>query len=435
MSNQIRPYAKGIHVIQGRQRIAIVGSGIAGMGAAYLLNPHHNIMLYEKNDYVGGHARTRQVQYKDRLIAVDTGFIVFNHKNYPNLTALFKHLDVPTQKSVMSFGVTSADDELEWGAENVQALFGQKRNLLSPAFYKFLFEVLKFNSGAKSALQSYPHATLGELIKKMGLGDWFERYYILPMGGAIWSCPLSAILTFPAKFFIEFFDAHGLLTVTQQPQWHTVTGGSAVYIKKLTASFCDKIKTSCGVTKVTRHNNKVQITDANGGEAEYDHVIFASHADETLQMLADPAPAEQATLGAFRYQKNVAVLHKHEALMPRRRACWSSWIYHADTSRQDQPLSVTYWMNHLQGIDKNYPLFVTLNPRQTIPENDVFERHIFTHPIYDPAAVEAQTRLRTLQGQNNTWFCGAYQRNGFHEDGLASAVDIAAQMGITAPWL
>jgi len=266
------------------------------------------------------------------------------------------------------------------------------------------------------------------------LGDWFKRYYILPMGGAIWSCPLCDILSFPAKFFIEFFDAHGLLTATQQPQWHTVTGGSTAYIDKLTSSFKDKIKTSCGVTNVTRHGGKIRISDVQNAVTEYDHVIFASHADETLAMLGDASAQEQSTLGAFRYQKNTAVLHKNDGLMPRRRACWSSWIYHADASPYDQPLSVTYWMNHLQGIDKNYPLFVTLNPRHPIPKQDIFERHVFSHPIYDPAAVAAQSALPKLQGQNNTWFCGAYQRNGFHEDGLASAVAVASQMGITPPW-
>jgi predicted NAD/FAD-binding protein len=416
------------------RRIVIVGSGIAGMGAAYLLNPHHDITLYEKNDYVGGHARTRRIRYGDKSIAVDTGFIVFNRKNYSNLTALFKCLGVPVQKSVMSFGVTSKNNELEWGAENLNALFGQRRNLLRPAFYKFLFDIVRFNNRAKRWLQIYPNTTLGELIEKMKLGEWFKCYYIVPMGGAIWSCPLSAILSFPAKFFITFFDAHGLLTVTQQPQWYTVTGGSAVYIDKLVSSFKDKIKISSGVTGVTRQNGRVQITDTHGNQTEYDQIVFASHADETLAMLDDATPGERSTLGAFRYQENMAVLHKHSHIMPRRHACWSSWIYHADTSPQERPLSVTYWMNHLQKIDKKYPLFVTLNPNQPIPDEDVFERHIFRHPVYDPLAVEAQSALQALQGQNNTWFCGAYQRNGFHEDGLASAVNVAAQMGVAPPW-
>ena len=418
---------------QFSKNIAIIGSGIAGLGAAYLLHPHHHITVYEKNDVIGGHARTKHIRYGDGDIAVDTGFIVFNHKNYPHLTALFKHLNVPTQKSVMSFGVMSEQDDLEWGAENINALFGQRRNLMRPKFYQFLIDVLKFNRSAIATTRS-GDLTLGELIKKMGLGDWFERYYILPMGGAIWSCSLQSMLSFPARFFVDFFEAHGLLTVTNQPQWYTVTGGSILYLEKLTAGFRDKIKTSCGITKVLRQNGKVQITDTLGAGAEYDEVIFAGHADDTLSVLGDASESEKKTLGAFHYQKNMVVLHKYTGIMPKRRACWGSWVYHATPEADNGPISVTYWMNHLQGIRQDCPVFVTLNPRVAIPEGDVFERHVFDHPIYDPVAVAAQPKIAALQGRKSTWFCGAYHRNGFHEDGLASAVDIAARMGITPPW-
>jgi predicted NAD/FAD-binding protein len=413
--------------------MAVIGSGISGLAATYLLNPTHDVTLYEKNDSTGGHARTRLIRYGDRDIAVDTGFIVFNHVNYPHLSSLFAHLGVPVQKSVMSFGVMAPADNLEWGAENLNALFGQRRNLVRPAFYRFLKDVLTFNALAVQATRD-TDMTLDDLIKKLKLGDWFRRYYILPMGGAIWSCSLQSMLSFPARFFVDFFDAHGLLTVTAQPQWYTVTGGSAVYIERLIDSFRMKIKISCGVANVLRRHGKVQITDSHGNVTQYDDVIFACHANETLALLADATEDERKILGSFRYQKNTAVLHKYSGVMPQRRACWGSWVYHADATANADPIGVTYWMNHLQGIDKNYPLFVTLNPRTPIPEGDIFERHIFDHPVYDPAAVAAQARLPSLQGQQNTWFCGAYHRNGFHEDGLVSAINIAALMGVTPPW-
>ena len=246
--------------------------------------------------------------------------------------------------------------------------------------------------------------------------------------------PAACHTGFSCKMFVDFFDAHGLLTVTNQPQWYTVTGGSAEYTKRLIKPFADRIRLSCGVKSVGRHNGKIQITDTNNKTAEYDQVVFACHADEALRMLVDPTDAERKTLGAFRYQKNVAVLHSHTGIMPQRSACWASWVYHADAAPTTDPIAVTYWMNHLQNLDKDYPLFVTLNPRTPIPDAEIFERHNFTHPIYDQAAVAAQAEIVGLQGQNNTWFCGAYQRSGFHEDGLTSAIHMAAKMGIGVPW-
>jgi predicted NAD/FAD-binding protein len=414
--------------------IAIIGTGIAGLGAAALLHPQHTLTVYEKNDYIGGHTRTRSIRYGDRPLTVDTGFIVFNYPNYPNLTGLFKHLGVPVQKSTMSFGVTSEGDDLEWSAENLFSLYGQPRNLIRPAFYRFLADILKFNARAKGIANRNPHLTLGELIALMGLGDWFTRFYILPMGGAIWSNSLSAILAFPAQIFVDFFDTHGLLTVTRQPQWYTVTGGGAEYVRRMTKAFAGLIRLSCGVRLVTRLNDKILVADSNGETNAFDHVVFACHADEALTLLAQPTQAEQEILGAFRYQTNIAVLHKYSKIMPKRRACWASWIYHADRAPSTEPIGVTYWMNHLQNIDKNYPLFVTLNPRTRIPDTDIFERHEFSHPVYDEAAIAAQKKLTALQGEQNSWFCGAYQRNGFHEDGLTSAILMAARMGASVPW-
>lgn len=421
-------------MIEGRRNIAIIGSGISGMGAAYLLNDKHNIVVYEKNDYVGGHARTLNIDYNGKNIAVDTGFIVFNHRNYPHLTALFDQLKVPSHKTSMSFGFKAEDGSLEWGAESLNAVFAQRRNMFRPAFYRFILDVFKFNRMAVKETGRHPDMTLGELITKLGLGDWFARFYILPMGGAIWSTSLQDMLGFPAKFFVHFFEAHGLLSVSGQPQWYTVTGGSQTYVERLIAPFHDKIRLSCGVTRVTRHNNKVQITDNSGTTLEYDHVVFACHAPEVMMLLGDATEMERSTFRVFRHQKNVAILHKHSGIMPRQRACWSSWVYHAKNKPGPEPISVTYWMNYLQNINRQYPLFVTLNPHEDIPEADIFDRHDFYHPIYDPASVTAQTKIAAMQGQNNTWFCGAYNRYGFHEDGLSSAVEMASRMGVTPSW-
>ena len=400
------------------------------MGAAALLHEKHDIAVYEKSSGIGGHTRTLDIDYNGAKIPVDTGFIVFNHRNYPLLTALFKHLNVPTQKSNMTFGVTADNGGLEWGAENLNAVFGQRSNILNPTFWKFLADILRFNSGAEKAASRNPGKTLGELIAVMGLGDSFVKYYILPMGGAIWSCPLDVMLGFPADFFVSFFKSHGLLTVTDQPQWHTVAGGSREYIIRLTAPFADRVRTSSAATRITRLNGKVQVSDATGTTEEYDHAVLACHANDARAMLDDVTPEEKEILGHFHYHPNRAVLHKDTSLMPQRRRCWSSWVYHP----HQKDISVTYWMNQLQGIDNKYPLFVTLNPPRDIAAEHVFDEHVFAHPVYTQESFAAQKRLPTIQGLRNTWFCGAYHRNGFHEDGLHSAVEVARLLGVEASW-
>lgn len=416
-------------------RIAIVGSGISGLGAAALLHTTHDITVYEREARIGGHARTLRIDYDGTPIDVDTGFIVYNERNYPYLTRLFRHLKVPVQKSNMTFGVSIRDGQLEWGAENLNAVFGQRRNIFNLRFWQFLFDILRFNARAAATVRKMPDATLGELIAAMRLGPMFAPYYILPMGGAIWSCPLEAMLSFPAKTFVDFFENHGLLTVTQQPQWYTVTGGSKVYLEKLAAPFFDRIRTACGVAKVTRAHGKVQVEDSQGGVAEYDHIIFACHAPQTLAMLADADADEQRLLSAFPYQPNTVVLHRDAEQMPKRKACWSSWVYlsNGDTTRRD--LTVTYWMNQLQSINSQHPLFVTLNPLTPIAPDKIFDTCVLDHPVYAPVAVAAQRDMAARQGQRNTWYCGAWLRNGFHEDGLASAVAVARQLGGDAPWL
>lgn len=415
-------------------KIAIVGTGISGLGAAWLLHPRHEITVYEKAARIGGHSRTLTVDYDGRPIAVDTGFIVFNKLNYPNLTGLFAHLGVPVHKSNMTFSASIKDGWLEWGAQDLDTIFGQRRNLLRPRFALLIRDVMKFNSGAEAAVAHHPHFTLKQLLDHMGLGDWFRRFYLLPMAGAIWSCPLKEMLAFPARTLVQFFLNHHLMSVRGQPQWYTVTGGAQEYVRRLSAPFAHRIRTSCGAQAIIREGGKVTIRDTQGDTQIYDDVVMACHGDETLSLLKDASPDERAALLPFRYQKNIAVLHRDESVMPKRKRCWASWVYTSNGHVADPGITVSYWMNRLQNIDPRCPLFVSLNPSRDIPEHLVFDQHEFDHPLFDTAAIAAQPKVQALQGVRRTWFCGAHLRHGFHEDGLSSAVTVARLMGSVIPW-
>lgn len=414
--------------------VAIIGTGISGMGAAALLHPKHDITVYEKSADIGGHTRTRVIDYKGKSIAVDTGFIVFNYRNYPHLSAMFKHYGVPVEKSDMTFAVTVDEGRFEWGAKNLNALFGQRSNLKNPEFYGLIYDVMRFMWRAPSFVERNPQMTLGQMMMHMKLGEGFAQYYLLPMGGAIWSCPLKTMLSFPAREFVHFFKAYGLMSPVGQPQWYTVTGGAHEYIKRLTAPFADKIRTGCGAQEITRNNGKVQVTDTTGQTREYDHAVLACHADQSLALLKDVSLEEKSVLAPFKYQKNIAYLHKDTSVMPKQERCWASWVYHTNTGHTDERLPVTYWMNLLQNIDPEYPLFVTLNPLKPIAKEHVFDEHEFEHPVYTMDAASAQAKVPSIQGKRNTWFCGAWQRDGFHEDGLSSAVDMARRLGAEVPW-
>jgi predicted NAD/FAD-binding protein len=415
-------------------KIAIVGAGISGLGAAYLLNPDNEITVYEKASRIGGHSRTVTIDYDGRTIPVDTGFIVFNQPNYPNLTALFARLGVPVHKSDMSFSASIRDGWLEWCGSDLGALFGQRRNLLRPRFALFLRDVLKFNSRAVAAVAKHPDLTLDQLLIHMKLGDWFRRYYLLPMAAAIWSCPLNEMLAFPARTLVQFFANHHLLSATGQPQWYTVSGGSQEYVQRLIAPFARRIRTQCGVAAITRREGKVQIQDSSGHLETYDDVVMACHGNEALALLQDCDGAERAALAPFRYQRNLAVLHRDERVMPRRRRCWASWVYTSDGRSEDARVTASYWMNRLQGIDESMPLFVSLNPGREIDQKLIFDEYEFDHPVFDKAVLDAQAKVQALQGIRNTWFCGAHLGHGFHEDGLASAVAVARLLGSDIPW-
>ena len=414
-------------------KIAIIGSGISGLGAAYLLQ-HHDITIYEKNDYIGGHSRTVDINIDNHNISVDTGFIVFNYRNYPHLTGLFNHLNVPVEKSDMSFGVSIDNGWLEYGTRQPLDMFAQKTNILRPRFWKMLIDIIKFNTKAKKYLQS--DISLGELLQKLKLSDWFCNYYLLAMGASIWSTPRQNILNFPARSFINFFDNHGLLTINDHPQWYTVNGGSKEYIKKLTASFNDKIILNCGVKKVTRHHDHIVVIDTQGHKIFYDHVIFACHSDQILPILETPTEYEKSIIGAIKYQANNMILHTDTSFMQQRRNAWSSWVYLSEAKKDNSPVvSLSYWMNNLQPLKTEKPIIVTLNPGREPNPDLIYDRYLFHHPVFDNEAVKAQEKLHLIQGKDRIWYCGAWQRYGFHEDGLLSAVNIASMMGVDIPWI
>lgn len=404
------------------------------MGAAYLLHPTHEITVYEQGNYIGGHTRTRDIVYDGQPIAVDTGFIVFNYRNYPHLCALFERLNVPVEKSNMSFAISVQQGALEWGARNLNAVFGQRSNVFSPRFWRMISDVKRFFREAPAIMEVQQEMSLGDLLENLRMSDAFKQYFLLPMGGAIWSCPIETMLTFPAQTFVRFFHNHGLLTFNDQPQWYTVSGGAREYVKRLTQPFHDRIRLNCGVVAVQRTESGAEVTDITGRTEHYDEVVFACHGDQALRLLKDATSQEKSILGGFRYQPNRAYLHRDIRQMPTRRACWSSWVYLSDGEANPEALAVTYWMNLLQNIDDAKPLFVTLNPLTPIPNELVFDVTEFEHPVFDATAIAAQRRIGEIQGKDRLWFCGAYQRYGFHEDGLGSAVEMVKQMGASIPW-
>lgn len=401
--------------------LAIVGSGISGLSCALALKDSSPVIYPGK---LGGHSRTITAEQ----VAVDTGFIVFNKRNYPNLTALFDYLQLEIAPSNMSFGVTSA--KLEYGTNSLAGLFASKTNLFQPKFHKMLIDILRFNRKAKAYVAQNPAATTAELLTDLKLGEYFTNNYLLAMAAAIWSSPKQKILQFPAATLIKFFDNHGLLTVNEQPQWYTVKGGSQVYVQKIIAELGEKVLQGRAVVALARKPNGIEITDNTGARQIYRQVIMACHSDQALQLLQAPTAAEQAILGAIKYQANKIIVHKDINFMPKRRSAWASWVYLGDQSQ----LSLTYWMNNLQPLATTQPILVTLNPKTKPDPNLILDEHEFMHPVFDHAAIAAQKRLSEIQGYGGLWFCGAWQGYGFHEDGIASAVRVVESIGGQVPW-
>ena len=410
------------------RRIAVVGGGISGMGAAHLLADHHHVTLFEAEPRLGGHARTI-IAGKNGDQPVDTGFIVFNYVNYPHLTALFERLAVPVTESDMSFGASLKGGAFEYGLADLNALFAQKKNALRPAFLGMIRDILRFNNNALHVASTHPEFTIGEFLAHLRLGEWFKNYYLLPLSGAIWSTPVEKILDFPAHAMIRFFENHALLSHTGQHQWFTVEGGSIEYVKRLKASLETQgvsLRLGAPVEGVRRPAKGGAEVRVHGGEWEaFDEVVIAAHSDDALRLLADPTPAEKANLGAIRYQPNDIVLHADEAIMPRSRKVWSSWNYVETNGKVSDRIDLTYWMNRLQPIPKSDPMFVTLNSTRRIREDLIYDQTTLRHPVYDLGALAAQSRINATNGTNNTWFCGAWMRHGFHEDGLHCAVEVA----------
>ncbi|MEX0349420.1 MAG: NAD(P)/FAD-dependent oxidoreductase [Paracoccaceae bacterium] len=413
------------HSAGAPRKIAVIGGGISGMGAANLLADTHNVTLYEAEGRLGGHART-VIAGRNGDQPVDTGFIVFNRATYPRLIGLFDKLDVPVAESNMSFGVSARGGAVEYALHGADAMFAQRRNMARPGFLRMVRDLFHFNAHAARHAQDR-EITVGELLQRLGTGEWFRKYYLEPFSGAIWSTPKDKILDFPAWAMIRFFENHALLNYDGQHQWYTVRGGSVEYVRRLQLAMQRKgvsLRLGAPIDGV-RRTSLGPLVKASGTEWElYDEVVFATHSDDTLALLSDATPSERSALSAIRYQPNHAVLHADTSLMPRRRKCWASWNHTEDAQPQSNRIDLTYWMNSLQPIPKDDPLFVTLNSRRRIREELIYEEATFRHPVFDAAALAAQEKITRFNGTASTWFCGAWMRNGFHEDGLASAASV-----------
>ena len=410
-------------------KIAIVGSGIAGMTAAWMLHPQHELTIFEANDYIGGHTHTVPVEFAGQTHAVDTGFIVYNERTYPQFCRLLDRLGVVTQPSEMSFSVRCERTGLEYCGSNLNSLFTQRGNLFRSSFLRMLLDIVRFNRESVRLLdEDQTDVTLGDYLDRHQYSRPFREHYLIPMGAAIWSMPPQQMLAFPARYFVQFCQNHGLLGLTNRPQWRVITGGSWRYVDRLTQPFRERIRLNCPVLFVRRGADSVEVISATGTE-RFDQVVFATHGDQALRLLADASPLEREVLGAFRCQKNIAVLHTDASLLPRHRRAWASWNYHLPREPLGE-VAVTYQMNILQGIQSPEPFCVTLNREDAIRPDKVLQKFVYEHPIYSQEAVAAQRRHSEISGINRTHFCGAYWGYGFHEDGVKSGLAVASALGV-----
>ena len=420
------------------KKIAVVGSGISGLSCAWLLNKAHQVTLYEKDDRLGGHSNTVSFDLENTSLDVDTGFIVFNPVNYPNLVKFFKTLDVATCETDMSFGISVNQGELEYSGTGLAGLLAQKRNLIRPSFWRMVQELMRFYRESEQVMQQQDldQITLGELLQQKGYGKDFIYNHLLPMGAAIWSTPVDKMLNYPASSFLRFCRNHGLVQLNDRPQWSTVIGGSKQYVNKIAAQLEGKIRLNSRIHKIIRNSDHVVIEDHHGNREYYDDVVLACHSDQAIALLDEPTEDEQHLLGHFPYQRNKAYLHLDASLMPKRKAVWSSWNYLSEGKRdQSQEVSVTYWMNQLQPLNTETPLFVSLNPLRDPKDGSIIRSFFYDHPEFGREALQSQKQLWTLQGKQRTWFCGAYFGYGFHEDGLQSGLAVAEQLGgVPRPW-
>jgi len=423
-----------------RQRVAIVGTGISGMACAYFLHKRFELRLFEQNSHIGGHSLTVDALEGSNKIPIDMGFMVFNQKTYPNLSRLFDELDVPVKDSKMSFSVQHLLLGLEYCGTSLNHLFAQRKNLLSPRFWRMVLQINRFNKESALALQSeeYDSLTLEEYVKLREYGDDFLRLYIIPMSSAVWSTPPDLMLKFPVTTLLRFFHNHGFLGLHTQHQWLTLDGGSREYVNRLTAPFKNHILTTDPVVRVVRGNGNVTVHTKNGKMETFDKVIMASHADQSLRLLSQPTEQESGILGKFRYQKNIGTLHTDPGLMPRSKLCWASWNYRIkqDEDGKSHPCTI-YWMNSLQKVSEKENYFVSINGEDEIDERKIIKQVELEHPIFDRGAVESQVKLKDLNRHSpdrSVYFCGSYFKYGFHEDALTSAIDLCTTLIGRPPW-
>ncbi|MEM1154094.1 MAG: FAD-dependent oxidoreductase [Pseudomonadota bacterium] len=407
-------------------RIAVIGSGISGLSCAHYLSTHHEVSVFEANKQVGGHTATVDVKLGTRKYAIDTGFIVFNDWTYPNFIELMDSLGVPSKPTSMGFSVRDDASGLEYSGTNLDTLFAQRSNLVSWRFLTMVRDILRFNKESVRDLESgrvSDSETLAEYLDRNHYSDAFKRQYLIAMGSAIWSADSATVMEFPLSFFLRFFRNHGLLSVSDRPQWRVIEGGSREYLRPLCQRFEDRIFTNCGVKMIRRQGNQATLFLLDGRELHFDQVVLATHSDQALALLEEPSPAERDILGALPYQANEVILHTDTRLLPKNRKTWSSWNYSLGSDQQRAV--VTYNMNILQGITAPETFCVTLNNTAAINPVKIFGRFNFDHPVFSLKGVAAQQRWQEINGQRNTWFCGAYWRNGFHEDGVVSALRVA----------
>ncbi|MFT5259973.1 MAG: putative NAD/FAD-binding protein [Saprospiraceae bacterium] len=402
--------------------LAVIGSGISGCVAAHLLSKEHKVTLYEASDRIGGHTHTHDINWDGQQFAIDTGFIVFNERTYPRFIKLLNRLGVKFEATEMSFSVKDDESGLEYNGHSLNTLFSQRKNLLNISFLKMIIDVLRFNRQALQAVeQEQTEVSLGEFLQRNNYSSQFIDNYIIPMGSAIWSTDPATMRAMPAHFFIRFFHNHGLLTVTDQPQWLVVSGGSKQYIAPLVERFKERIQLGCKVTQLERTANSVTVHTKCGISDQYDAVFVATHSDQALAMLGQPSTLEQQVLGNIKYQSNEAILHTDTSILPSNRRAWAAWNYHqrGDCSKA---VALTYYMNRLQNLEAPVDFYVTLNHSEAIDPNKIIKKISYTHPVYTSQSVASQARLSEINGVNRTYFCGAYWGNGFHEDGVASAL-------------
>ena len=401
-------------------KLAVIGSGISGLSAAYHFSKNHKVDLFEQDDHFGGHSLTYDIKEEDKVVPVDLGFIVFNEQTYPNLISFFRELEVPFEKSNMSFSVSVKDSNVEYGGSGLNAIFANKKNLLNLKFLKMINEIISFYKKAPSLLNhNLSEDTLGNYLEKSKLSKYFIEYHIIPMVAAIWSMPFEKAKDMPLKLFLNFFINHGLFKLKNRPQWYTVTNRSRAYVNKVLEKISGEVFKNYKVSKILRSENNVRISIGNE-YLDYDHVILASHADQSLKILEEPTSEEDKILKRFSYVSNKAYLHIDENLMPLRKSAWSSW----NSITKDNRTCITYWLNKLQNLKTSKNYFLTLNPVEQINNNKILKKIDFTHPYFNKENVKLQKDLHKLQGKKRTWFCGSYFGYGFHEDGLKSSIEL-----------